>query len=102
MNAGTSAGAEPPPGKSLAMANCTYCHVVASDQKFTPVLRPQGPNFSAVAANPKTTAAGLKTFLKTTHQNFSNAKGMPNPVLSSDQVDELVAYIMGQRPQRQP
>ncbi|MHB1207481.1 MAG: c-type cytochrome [Rhodospirillaceae bacterium] len=99
----SSAGAAPvengdgAPGRSLALANCTYCHVVAPDQSFAPVLRPQGPDFSTVAANPANTTESLRKFLLTTHQNFSNAKGMPNPLLSKDQVADVVSFILSQR-----
>lgn len=99
----SGAGAAPaengdrPAGRSLALANCTYCHVVTPDQGFAPVLRPQGPDFSAVAANPTNTTESLRKFLLTTHQNFSNARGMPNPLLSKDQVADVVSFILSQR-----
>ena len=89
--------ADPAAGRSLARSACAYCHVVTDDQGFAPVLRPQGPDFAIIAANPKNTAKKLRTFLLTTHKNVRDSTGMPNPILKNDQIDNIVSFIMGER-----
>ena len=84
-------------GKGYARANCTYCHVISDDQEFTPPLQPHGPKFTAIAAKAKNTPARLTTFLMMTHHDFRNAKGMPNPLLTNDQISDVVAYIVSLR-----
>ena len=49
------------------------------------------PSFEAVANRKGTTALSLKVFLKTSHQN------MPNLIVTSDQADALVSYILSLR-----
>lgn len=90
--------ADPVAGRSLARMACAYCHVVEADQGFVPPLCPQGPDFSAVAANPSNTEKRLCTFLMTTHK--AKEKGMPNPLLSNNQIENIVSFILS--PHKQP
>ena len=48
----------------------------------------QAPGFAAIANRHGTTALSLNVFLRTNHQN------MPNLVISPDQADALVDYIL--------
>lgn len=91
--------AQPDPlaGRSLTLSTCAYCHVVAADQGFAPPLQPQGPAFSAVAADTKFTSKTLRNFLMTTHRDIARGKAMPNPLLTNAQIDNIVVYILGQR-----
>lgn len=97
-----SVAAKPDPvmGRLLARAACTYCHIVTEDQGFAPPAQPQGPAFSAIAANPKSSAKQLRRFLLTTHKDVGNGTGMPNPLLTNQQIENIVAFILSQR--RQP
>jgi len=85
-------------GKSLALSGCAYCHVVALDQNFLPPLKPQGPDFSSIAADPTFNAKRLRTFLLTTHRDIARGKAMPNPILENTQIDELIRFILASRP----
>ena len=85
-------------GEALAKSACAYCHVVAPDQGFAPISRPQGPDFAVIAANAKNTAGRLRMFLMTTHQNVGKSSaGMPNPLLTNDQIADIVSYILSLR-----
>jgi mono/diheme cytochrome c family protein len=84
-------------GRLLARSACSYCHVVTEDQGFAPPLRPQGPDFLAIAANRKNSAKQLRRFLLTTHKDVANSAGMPNPLLTNKQIDNIVGFILSQR-----
>lgn len=88
--------ADPVAGRSFARMACAYCHVVDAGQGFAPPLRPQGPDFSAVAAGPGNTAKRLRTFLITTHKSAGKDAGMPNPLLNNTQIDNVVSFIVSQ------
>jgi mono/diheme cytochrome c family protein len=51
----------------------------------------QGPSLRAVAAMPSTTSMSLHAFLLTPHAN------MPNYRLTSEEIDDVVAYILSLR-----
>ena len=79
-------------GHRFAILVCSACHVVATDQRSSPILRTPGPTFDAIANKPETTAASLRTFLFTTHGKVINPPGMPNPELADYQMNEVIAY----------
>ena len=72
-------------GHQLAEAWCGTCHAIGSDASGAP--RP-GPDFIKVANMPSTTELALKVFLRTSHPS------MPNIVLTPEQTDNLVTYIL--------
>ena len=80
-------------GKRVALSSCAYCHVVAPDQGFTPVLKPQGPDFATIAADPKNTAGSLRAFLFRSHRTDANTSG----VLDNSELADVVDYIVSLR-----
>jgi mono/diheme cytochrome c family protein len=85
--AGFGSGAEPmvgSPAEGLKFArdNCAECHHVGPKEPLV-VFSPASP-FSKIAADPKTT----RFFLRSSHID------MPNFILTEEQTDDLVAYIL--------
>jgi mono/diheme cytochrome c family protein len=72
-------------GKALAKQWCSGCHSVAPNE---PAGDPAAPDFAEVAAEPSATGYALRVFLRTPHAT------MPNFVLDSDDIDDLVSYIL--------
>jgi mono/diheme cytochrome c family protein len=100
--AGPSAQPKPPVGKaeagrSFALLACTGCHVVAADQPFKPVYSglPHPPDFKEIANRSELTAARLRHHLQTLPAVPNT--GMPNLALSSQQLDDVVAFIISLR-----
>jgi mono/diheme cytochrome c family protein len=83
-------------GGSLANKICSACHVVGADQEFSPILRDYGPDFREIAGRKDVSAGSLKTFLRTTHVRASDTPyKMPNLLLTDEQMDAVVDYILG-------
>jgi mono/diheme cytochrome c family protein len=79
-------------GGRLAATWCANCHVVSRGQAAAPpAAGDAAPTFPAVAAMPSTTAMSLRAFLQTPHRR------MPDLMLSREDTDDLVAYILGLR-----
>ena len=76
---------DPEAGARLAREVCAACHVVADDQMVDPGI---GPWFIDVAEHPATTALSLRVFLQTPHAD------MPDLVLSEDETDDIISYIL--------
>jgi cytochrome c len=72
-------------GHRLAEAWCKACHVI---EATTAGASGAAPDFVQVANLPSTTALALKVFLRTSHPS------MPNLVLTPEQTDDLVNYIL--------
>lgn len=72
-------------GHRLAESWCQACHAIEPHMAGT---YDGAPSFSAIANRRGTTALSLKVFLKTSHQD------MPNLVISPEQADALVSYIL--------
>jgi mono/diheme cytochrome c family protein len=72
-------------GHRLAEAWCKACHAIEPRTAGTPTV---APDFAAVANQPSTTELALKVFLRTSHPN------MPNLVLTPEQTDNIVTYIL--------
>ena len=86
--AGTAAAQDvgnPSAGRELASQWCSDCHDIAPSGQGS---RGRAPAFAEVARMPSATALSLSVFLRTSHGN------MPNVMLSPDQSDNLVAYIL--------
>jgi len=84
-------------GRSLALLACTGCHVVAADQPFKPVYSglPHPPDFKEIANRSDLTAAWLRHHLETLPAVPKS--GMPNLSLSSQQLEDIVAFIISLR-----
>jgi mono/diheme cytochrome c family protein len=87
-------------GHELALTLCSVCHIAAPDQGGAPVMSNPGPPFRDIANNPAITPAALRTFLLTAHANTVPPFTMPNPQLSDQQINAMIAYILGMRAQR--
>ena len=77
--------AEPTNGRKVAQDQCAKCHDVGVG---APALGREGPSFVDIARMPSTTELSLKVFLRSSHRN------MPNLMLTDDEADALVAYIL--------
>lgn len=77
-------------GRELALKWCAECHLV--DKTQTQAASDAIPSFYAVADHPSTTEIGLKAFLMSPHK-----KQMPNIMLTREQIDDVVAYILSLR-----
>ena len=71
-------------GKTLVQHECASCHAAEPGEQSP---NPKAPTFAAVANEPSATPYSLHVFLQTTHTT------MPNFVIQSDDIDDIVAYI---------
>jgi mono/diheme cytochrome c family protein len=75
-------------GRNLAVRWCMACHVVEPEQS---TATDNAPSFRTIAARAETTARSLDRYLSTGHTL------MPDFLLSSQERDALVAYILSLR-----
>lgn len=82
-------------GRALALFACTGCHLVAPDQPFKPIYSgtPHPPDFKEIANRPDMTAASLQQRLEALPAVANNSH-MPNQVLSSQELRDVVAFIV--------
>ena len=73
-------------GHKLAEAWCKACHAV---EPRTAGTHAAAPDFATIANQPSTTELSLKVFLRSNHPI------MPNVVLTPEQTDAIVTYILG-------
>ena len=78
-------------GKRFSMGVCAECHMVAVGQSG--LYRSDAPPFPDIANLPSTTVLSLRVFLQTPHAKRS----MPDLVLTEDQMDDVIAYILSLR-----
>ena len=85
-------------GRDLALLACTGCHVVAPDQPFKPIRTglPRPPDFKEIANRSNTTTASLQHHLETLPAVPENSH-MPDLLLSSQEVRDVVAFIISLR-----
>jgi mono/diheme cytochrome c family protein len=76
----------PQAGRAFAENACVECHIIAEGAKSRLVTG--APSFVTLARRPETTEFRLRVFFQTPHQV------MPNFLLSPEQTDDLVAYIL--------
>jgi mono/diheme cytochrome c family protein len=76
-------------GRAVALQLCSGCHFVAEGQRPPSPVR--APTFRAVAASPSATETTLRNFLRTPHPI------MPMLILSADETDDVIAYILSLR-----
>ena len=86
-----------PRGRAIADKICWACHVISSDQEFSPILREPGPDFHTIANRRDTTAQSLSAFLRTTHRTEGKLYTMPDPRLTDDMIGAVASYIMSLR-----
>ena len=82
---------DPHAGAKFAQRVCATCHIVGGDWPANP--RSPVPAFEEIAREPSVTPLGLRVFLNSPHRN------MPNLILSEKEADDVIAYIMGLRPE---
>jgi len=85
-------------GRETALAVCSACHVVAERQEIAPTLQEPTPSFQAIADDPRTSAASLRLFLKTTHWDWKTLPmKMPQRNLAPGQAEAVISYILSLR-----
>jgi hypothetical protein len=77
-------------GRAFVMKTCSECHVVVPRQFMAP-RDTAARDFVDIANDPNTTAMGLLVFLHTPHAS------MPNLVLTNQESNDVIAYIMSLR-----
>jgi mono/diheme cytochrome c family protein len=80
----------PTSGQRFALQTCTPCHVVTPDQ-LSPPRFAIGPDFPTIANTSGMTETALHLFLTHPHPR------MPNLMLSPQEQDNVVAYILSLR-----
>jgi len=76
-------------GRRLAESWCGTCHIVTPETASA--VSNGVPTFVGIARNEATRADSLRAFLQTPHA------GMPDLHLSREEIDDLIAYILGLR-----
>ena len=76
-------------GRAWAQAVCAACHAVGRGQFPSPNAR--SPTFSELATAPGMTSVALMVALTTPHA------GMPMFMLTADQREDIIAYILSLR-----
>jgi mono/diheme cytochrome c family protein len=87
-------------GHDLAVTICAYCHAVEPAGINTTVLDPPAPPLAQIANRGDMSADALESFLRTTHRDVKEPKGMSNPQLLDVQIKEIAAYVMSLRKAR--
>jgi len=85
-------------GRDMALLACTGCHVVVPNQPFKPINTgpPRPPDFKEIANRPNVTTASLQRHLETLPAVPENSH-MPNLMLSSEELRDVVAFIVSLR-----
>lgn len=92
---GATAQAQPLPGDpheglAFARGHCGTCHYV--EELWTGTSPYMAPAFADIAVNPKYTELALRVFLRTPHSD------MPNFILTPDETDDVISYILSLKP----
>lgn len=80
-----------PRGEMLSESWCSQCHAVKPGRSSA---NPDAPAFLDVAAEPSITEYSLRVFLKTPHST------MPNIMMKSEDMDDIVSYILSLKPRK--
>jgi mono/diheme cytochrome c family protein len=95
---GTGAFAQEPgniaAGRRIAQQLCSECHKIDPAQRLVDPDA-QAPTFVEVANEPSTTLLSLRAFFQSNHEN------MPDLHISRSQADDLVAYILSLKKQKE-
>jgi mono/diheme cytochrome c family protein len=86
---GQQAG-DPAAGLALAGEICSDCHSIEAGEAVSPVL--DAPSFQAIANKPEISELALTVFFQTPHPS------MPNLIVTGDDADNLVAYLLSLKP----
>jgi len=73
-------------GRDFAEKTCSECHAVRKENSESP--RVEAPAFKAIADQPSTTRLALTVWFRSPHPT------MPNLVLSPEETDNVIAYIL--------
>jgi mono/diheme cytochrome c family protein len=73
-------------GRQYVQDVCSSCHAIKPGAEVSPV--PEAPTFEQVANTPGMNERALMVFFRTPHAS------MPNLVITGDDADNVVAYIM--------
>ena len=76
--------------RQIALTVCGDCHQVEPAPR-TPSPHADAPRFADVAQMPSTTETSLKVFLRSTHPT------MPNFQFNQEELESIVAYILGMK-----
>ena len=85
---------DPRLGLTYALSNCAECHDVNGARDKAP--NPSAPSFASVARTPALSRRALAVWLQTSHPT------MPNLVISREEREDVIAYIMSLRPLPRP
>lgn len=77
-------------GQAAAQQLCAECHATAKGAVRSPAS--SAPTFEAIASTPGMSSVALRAALQTSHRS------MPNIMLQSDELGDIVAYIMSLKP----
>lgn len=80
-------------GRRLVHTICGVCHMVPGKPNVPLGLRFSAPSFAELVRRPSFTEASLRQLLASDHRRVGPDRAMPNPRLSDDQIEELVAYF---------
>ena len=83
-------------GHSFAREACSACHVVEAEQQRLPKRIFIASGFRKIANTPGTTATSIRVFLTTSHPKA------PNPIITSEHLANVIAYILSLRSNRDP
>ena len=76
-------------GLAYAQSVCATCHNISRSDENSP--NPRAPPFKKIANTPGMTVTALTVWSRTVHPT------MPNLVIHPDDMDNLIAYILGMR-----
>jgi mono/diheme cytochrome c family protein len=91
LAAASDASAATSRGGALSESWCSQCHAVKPNQ-FS--AHPAAPSFRDVAAESSITEYSLRVILRTPHST------MPNIMINSEDMDDIVSYILSFKPQQ--
>jgi mono/diheme cytochrome c family protein len=95
---GTEAFAQEPgniaAGRRIAQQWCSECHKIDPAQRLVDPDA-EAPTFEKVANEPSTTPLSLRVFFQSNHEN------MPDLHISRSQADDLIAYILSLKRQKE-
>ena len=80
-------------GRTLAHSICGICHVVPDKPNAQLGLSFPAPSFAELVRRPSFTEASLRQLLASNHRRVGPDQAMPNPRLSDNQIEEIVAYF---------
>ncbi len=82
-------------GRVYAHQVCSTCHAVTPEQAAQRRIV-IAPDFQSIANTSGVTATALRAFLLTSHPK------MPNLILTQEQSDDVIAFVLSLRDRRQP